>query len=249
MIVAMMSRSGYPILGNTAVPDGLTRDTYLKHCIYCDCPKTGVPISCSRMLNLHDQYAIAHATFACIAVLFTLPIALLAGRYLRSRGPVWCRIHMIFNSITVFLIVLVFGLGMASVSTQGLGTSFEGSNSDLHHQVGLAVFILVLIQAILGFVAHSLHMGHMTRKIHIPLGIVTAAGLYWQTWEGMHNEWTEMSVIMTSTPASVQVLFWVFFLVAVSAYMLAAGQAMLDLLANSAVGYSVIDEKLRTPEC
>ena len=150
---------------------------------------------------------------------------------------------MIFNSITAFLIVLVFGLGMASVSTQGLGTSFSGSNSDLHHKVGLSVFILVLIQTILGFIAHSFNLGHPTRKIHIPLGIVTAAGLYWQTWEGMHNEWTEMSVIMTSTPTSVQVLFWVFFLVAVSAYMLAVGQATLDWLANSAMGYSVMDEK------
>ena len=52
-----------------------------------------------------------------------------------------------------------------------------------------------------------------------------------------------MSVIMTSTPTSVQVLFWVFFLVAVSAYMLAVGQATLDWLANSAMGYSVMDEK------
>ena len=150
---------------------------------------------------------------------------------------------MIFTSITVFLIVLVFGFGMASVSTQGLGTSFEGSNSDLHHKVGLSVFILVLIQAILGITAHHYNTGHLTRKIHIPLGIITAAGLYWQTWEGMHNEWTEMSVIMTSTPASVQILFWAFFLVVVSAYMLAAGQAALGLLANSAVEYSVIDEK------
>ena len=58
----------------------------------------------------------------------------------------------------------------------------------------------------------------------------------------MHNEWTEMSVIMTSTPLSVQVLYWVFFLVAVSAYMLSAGQAIMDWLANSAMGY-VIDEK------
>ena len=50
---------------------------------------------------------------------------------------------------------------------------------------------------------------------------------------------------MTSTPSSVQVLYWVFFLVAVStsAYMLSAEQAILDWLANSAMGYSVIDEK------
>ena len=155
----------------------------------------------------------------------------------------WCRVHIIFTTITVFLMILVFGLGMASVSTQGLGTSFEGSNSDLHHKVGLAVFILVLIQAILGVIAHNTTLGHPIRKSHIPLGIITAAGLYWQVWEGMHNEWMEMSVIMTDTPTVVQVLFWVFFLVAVLAYVLAAGQAALDWLANSAMGYSVMDEK------
>ena len=48
---------------------------------------------------------------------------------------------------------------------------------------------------------------------------------------------------MTSTPLSVQVLYWVFFLIAVSAYTLSAGQAILDWLANGAMGYSVIDEK------
>ena len=132
---------------------------------------------------------------------------------------------------------------MASVSTQGLGTSFSGSNSDLHHKVGLSVFILVLLQALLGVTAHNFNREHLTRKIHIPLGIITAAGLYWQTWEGMHNEWTEMSVIMTSTPLSVQVLFWVLFLLGVSAYVLAGGQAILDWLANTSMGYSYMDEK------
>ena len=48
---------------------------------------------------------------------------------------------------------------------------------------------------------------------------------------------------MTSTPLSVQVLFWVFFVLAVSAYVLAAGQALLGLLSNDAVGYSVTNEK------
>ena len=53
-----------------------------------------------------------------------------------------------------------------------------------------------------------------------------------------------VSVIMTSTPLSVQVLYWVFFLVAVLAYMLSAEQAILDWLANSAMGYSVIVRRL-----
>jgi len=165
---------------------------------------------------------------------------------MRSRGPEWFRIHLIFNSITTFLIVLVFGLGMAAVATQGLGTSFEGSNSDLHHKVGLSVFILFLIQVTLGMVAYNFKPGHLIRKIHIPLGIVTAAGLYWQTWEGIHNEWAEMSVILTATPTSVQVLFWVFFLGAVAAYGLAAGQQALALLANSAVRSSSVEKEKET---
>jgi len=53
----------------------------------------------------------------------------------------------------------------------------------------------------------------------------------------MHNEWTEMSPIMTVPPTSVQVLFWVLFTGVVGAYVLAAGQVVLDLLANSAVVY------------
>ena len=132
---------------------------------------------------------------------------------------------------------------MASVSTQGLGTSFSGPNSDLHHKVGLTVFILVLLQAILGITAHNSNPGHLIRKIHIPFGIITVAGLYWQTWEGMHNEWTDMSVIKTNTPASVQVLFWVFFLGAVTAYLSSAAHATLDLLAYNAMGYFRIAEQ------
>ena len=47
-----------------------------------------------------------------------------------------------------------------------------------------------------------------------------------------------------------QVLYWVFFppVVVVSAYMLSAGQAILDWLENSAMGYSVIDEKVSGDE-
>ena len=47
--------------------------------------------------------------------------------------------------------------------------------------------------------------------------------------------------------SGLNVLYWVFFLVAVSAYMLSA-EAILDWLENSAVGYSVIDEKVSGDE-
>ena len=47
--------------------------------------------------------------------------------------------------------------------------------------------------------------------------------------------------------SGLNVLYWVFFLVAVSVYMLSAG-AILDWLENSAMGYSVIEEKVSDDE-
>jgi len=177
--------------------------------------------------SLHDQLAIAHALFACIAVLFTLPIALLAGRYLRG-GSRWFKVHVIFNTATTLLIILVFGLGMGAVASQDQGTQFNGPNSDLHHKVGLAVFLITLVQSLLGVVSHYFPARHISRRVHVGFGLIVSAGMYWETWEGLHNEWAEMSVSMTVVPASVQILFWVFFLLPAVAWGIAVGQKALN---------------------
>jgi cytochrome b561 len=155
---------------------------------------------------------------------------------------------MVSNFITTFLIILVFGLGMASVASEGPANAFVGPGSDLHHQLGLSVFILVLIQAIFGIIAHNFNVGHWTRKIHMPFGIIIVALLYWQTWEGMHNEWAETSVIMTTTTKCVQVLFWVFSMGAVIAYVLGVVKAMLSLSRNGSVSDPGGVEKNRMDE-
>ncbi|GBE83731.1 hypothetical protein SCP_0507870 [Sparassis crispa] len=192
---------------------------------------------------LHDQLAIAHALFACIAVLFTMPIALLAARYLR-HGPRWFRIHVIFNGITTFLVILVFGLGMGAVSTQNLGTQFNGPYSDLHHKLGLTIFILVLAQTILGIFSHYYPGGHISRRVHVAFGTIVAAGMIWETWEGLHNEWAEMSVSMTVTPQGVQIVFWAVFMVLAIAYGAAVGQVALRKVAVQTYEDVKSDEKL-----
>ena len=165
--------------------------------------------------------------FACIAVLFTLPIALLAGRYLRA-GDKWFKVHVIFNTITVLLIILVFGLGMGAVQASHLGNQFAGPYSDLHHKVGATVLSITLMQAIIGVMAHYSRGGSFLRRLHVPFGIIVAAGMYWNTWEGMHNEWAAMSTSMTVTPQAVQIVFWVLFLVSATAYAAAVGTTVLD---------------------
>jgi len=125
---------------------------------------------------------------------------------------------------------------MAAVSSVGLGTQFSGVYSDLHHKVGLALFLLVLLQGLLGLAAHRAPGGHFLRRMHVPVGVLTAAGLVWQTWEGMHNEWAEMSTSLTVTPESVQLLFWALFLLSAMAYAVAVGQATLRTVWGRGMG-------------
>jgi hypothetical protein len=185
---------------------------------------------------MHDSsiMRIRSALFACIAVLFTLPVALLSGRYLRHRD-IWFKIHIIFNVITTLLVILVFGLGMGAVHASHLGMQFAGQYSDLHHKVGAAVLSIVVLQAIIGFAAHYTPTGSFLRRLHVPFGIIAAAGLYWNTWEGMHNEWPEMSVAQTYTPNGVQVVFWVLFLIPATAYGVAVGTTVLKNVAGKPV--------------
>lgn len=191
------------------------------------------------------------AFFACFAVLFTLPVALLSGRYLRHHNN-WFKVHIIFNTITTLLVILVFGLGMGSVHASHLGMQFAGEYSDLHHKVGAAVLSIVLMQSIIGFAAHYTRPGSFLRRLHIPFGIIAAAGLYWNTWEGMHNEWPEMSVAQTYTPNGVQVVFWVLFLISATAYGIGVGTAVLNNMAAKPVQLGPdevsVDEKRNSDE-
>lgn len=156
-----------------------------------------------------------------------MPAAMLAGRFVRS-SPVWFRYHLIFNSLTILLLVIVFGLGVGSVSSLGAGTSFSGDGTDTHHKAGLAIFIAVLLQGILGYAAHSTKKGSFVRLLHMPVGILVAVMLYWIVWEGMHDEWAEMSDSATVTPNGVQVLFWVLLMISVLLYVGSLGQMVLS---------------------
>lgn len=145
---------------------------------------------------------------------------------------------------------------MGAVWSLGLGSSFGGPNSDFHHQLGLGVLGLVGIQVGLGFYAHfiqskstssSLENGSITsfkssssdllqkkawqRTLHVGLGLSTCAALYWATWEGLHDEWAEMSDSMTVVPEGIQLVFWILVTIPVGLYL-----------------YSVTNERLKGME-
>jgi len=186
-------------------------------------------------LSLHDKYALAHAVFACLAVLFTMPLAILSGRFLRSRlGSRWLHVHIAFNLATCILFIIIFGLGMKAVKTANEGAQFNGPQSDIHHKLGLMLFILLLVQGMLGFSAHRLAIDTIMQKpirvVHSTFGIIVAGLAYAVVWNGMHTEWPSMSTNLAQTPVFVQILFWIFFLVEVGAWMLSAGESVLNAM-------------------
>jgi hypothetical protein len=137
---------------------------------------------------------------------------------------------------------------MGAVHAAHLGLQFAGPYSDLHHKVGATILSITLMQAIIGIAAHYTKMGSFLRRLHVPFGIIVAAGMYWEVWEGMHNEWSEMSTTQTVTPESVQILYWVIFLISVMAYTLNVGQSALNYVsrppAADVVNVGIGDEKI-----
>ncbi|RSH83674.1 hypothetical protein EHS25_005578 [Saitozyma podzolica] len=212
-----------------------------------------VPIACEIRANVgrgemsitfdtHDRLVVVHAVFACVAVLGTAPAAALAGRYMRRRG--WFACHRALNTATVLLIILVFALGTAAVNSQGQGTQFSGPNRDLHHDLGLAMFIIVVLQGISGFAASftpkgdrgassgGVLMGKSSfRWCHIIVGIVVMGLLYAEAWIGF-DEWNTMQSTGTFTPDAVRYIFLIIMGFEIVAYLYEAGRAVLLAIAG-----------------
>lgn len=179
------------------------------------------------------------AVFGSLAGLVLIPAAVLIAR-LRRQSSWWCKVHILLNAIAVLFIILAFGLGMGSVSTGDEGTQFSGEGSDLHHQLGLAIFILVILQASLGLYARvntkRAQSGKSPIRIaHIGSGVCTVALLYWLIWNGIHTEWVGMSTDGSSAPESVQVIFWVLVAIPLAAYLINAGNTALHMLEGKTI--------------
>ncbi|KAF7295774.1 Cytochrome b561 domain-containing protein [Mycena chlorophos] len=186
-------------------------------------------------IDYHDKMIIAHAVFACIATLITAPAAILIGRYFRGRSW-WFKAHLYLQSVTAACLILVFIVGTVAVASgRSHSTQFIGSKADAHHDLGLAVFILLMSQYLLGVAAHYTHSAgpnageksafptlttpkHVLRHIHVFCGVAMTALLYAGVKTGM-DEWNMVSDMGTLVPEGVVVLYWVIFGIEVAVYL------------------------------
>ncbi|KWU47434.1 hypothetical protein RHOSPDRAFT_30859 [Rhodotorula sp. JG-1b] len=176
---------------------------------------------------------IAHAVLGSLAFLILTPAAVLIARFGRDRIS-WFPPHWILNVLSVIFVIVTFALG-----TYARGNGW----STTHERLGLAVFILVLLQATLGLVGHRTQRTQLTssrpsfgsyassakrhsfpvvRLSHALLGLITLGLGYWQIETGLSDdgEWNTMAE-NGNVPKSVQVIFWILLGVEVAAYVVA----------------------------
>ncbi|GAA5986814.1 hypothetical protein JCM10908_000908 [Rhodotorula pacifica] len=174
---------------------------------------------------------IAHAVLGSVAFMILSPAAILIARFGRDRMS-WFPPHWVLNLLSVILVIITFALG-----TYATGNEWN----DTHKRLGLALFILVLLQATLGLVGHRTRRTHLTssrpssglyynsspkrpsfpftRISHVVLGLVTIGLGYWQIETGISDdgEWNSKAE-NGKVPKSVQIIFWILLGVEVAAY-------------------------------
>ncbi|RDL40740.1 uncharacterized protein BP5553_00719 [Venustampulla echinocandica] len=103
-----------------------------------------------------------HAVLAVITFLFIVPAAIFTARFY-GRSPRWAlRFHIYLQVLTVGLSTVIFTLGWFAV----------GQNRSLtnpHHGIGLAIYVLILVQAIGGGCIHRREKKRARRKVPIIL--------------------------------------------------------------------------------
>ena len=110
-----------------------------------------------------SQYHIlirGHGVVAAITFLFIVPVAIIIIRFYSGNPRRAVRIHIWLQILTVLLSTVVFALGWLAV-----GPSRSLTNP--HHGIGLAIYVLIWVQAIGGAWVH--HKEREKRKLYEPL--------------------------------------------------------------------------------
>ncbi len=119
-----------------------------------------------RELPGYQSLVRGHGIIAAITFLLIVPSAILIARFYGSK-PRWAlRMHIWLQILTVALTTVVFVLGWFAVGP-------NRSLSNPHHGIGLAIYVLVLVQAIGGWWVHRREAGK--QRWRIPLKLMVRA--------------------------------------------------------------------------
>ncbi|WRT67692.1 uncharacterized protein IL334_004664 [Kwoniella shivajii] len=144
----------------------------------------------------NKKVLIAHVVCGSLATMAILPIGILVPRIARAFtiDRWWFPLHGALNGIIAFgLITAAFAIAVSK---------FEGGFNSTHRKLGLTLFILALIQTLLGILTHYWQPNHKFQTssgrgpsnfLHIILGLTIVGIGFGTVWKGIQEEWGQYS--------------------------------------------------------
>jgi hypothetical protein len=109
----------------------------------------------------YHKLVLGHGVLAAITFLFIVPGAIFAARFYRDSFYA-IKLHIWLQILTVLLTTVIITLGWFAV---GPGRSL----SNPHHGIGIAIYVLVLFQAIWGWLVRRLERHRTIWRISFKL--------------------------------------------------------------------------------
>ena len=119
----------------------------------------------NRFFTLQGYHSLveAHGIIAAITFLGIVPTAIMLMRFL-GRHPGWAlRLHIWLQILTLLLTTVIFILGWFAVGPRR-------SLTNPHHGIGLAIYVLVIVQVFSGALVHRSEK--LRRRLHKPLKLM-----------------------------------------------------------------------------
>jgi hypothetical protein len=112
----------------------------------------------------YHSMIVAHGVIATIVFLGFVPAAILIVRYYSIWNRYWAyKYHAWLQVLTLLLSTVVFVLGWFAVGPRR-------SLTNPHHGIGLAIYVLIIFQALWGWFSHKVELGK--RRHRSPLKLV-----------------------------------------------------------------------------
>jgi hypothetical protein len=98
---------------------------------------------------------VAHGWIMAVAWGLVGPLAIGSAVLRRLVGSNWYKIHFYLNMLCVVLTIVGFGLAVAAINTEEkphfARKTYQGDQDQVHHNAGLAIFIIVILQSVAGY--------------------------------------------------------------------------------------------------
>jgi len=125
-------------------------------------------------LAQYHTLILGHGVIAAITFLGVLPAAILIASFYHRNPRLALRVHIYLQILTVILTTIIFVLGYFAVGP-------DRSLTNPHHGIGLAIYVLVLLQAIGGSITHRIEKGKTRYYIPIKLMVTSLCMLcFWK---------------------------------------------------------------------